>query len=103
MTCQQKKCLEFDVFAYSKSDRNVSPAGKVYVKINKLVTRDMLTILLKHKLPKGMNYNIDYFVFQDVNFCLQSICEMFRTLQKVNKYNEYSTLCLSMLDEMNDV
>lgn len=90
--------MEFDVFNYV-SNKSLASDGKVYVKMDKLFTRDMLVVLMKHKLPKGTSYNIEYFVFQNVDVCIRSICIMYRTLQKMQKYNEYCTLCLSMLED----
>lgn len=98
---QLKKELEFDVFNYvnNKSLNIPNVNGKVYVRIDKLFTRDMLQLLMKNKLPDGTYYNVEHFVFQNVDNCLKSVCEMFETLQLFDKYNEYSTLCLSMLKD----
>lgn len=98
---QLKKELEFDVFSYVNNKRVNIPNvnGKVYVRIDKLFTRDMLQLLMKNKLPNGTYYNVEHFVFQNVDNCLKSVCEMFETLQLFDKYNEYSTLCLSMLKD----
>lgn len=93
-----RKKMEFDVFSYT-SDKSLVSDGKVYVKMDKLFTRDMLVALMKHNLPKGTSYNIEYFVFPNVDVCMNSVYEMYRTLQKMQKYNEYCTLCLSMLED----
>lgn len=98
---QLKKDLEFDVFSYV-NDKEVNVPnvnGKVYVKIDRLFTRDMLQLLMRNKLPDGTNYNVEHFVFQNVDNCVKSVCEMYKTLQNIKKYNEYCTLCLSMLED----
>lgn len=97
MTYYRKKELEFDVFNYVKNTNMFQ--GKVYVQINKLFTQDMLVVLFKSKLPKGTRYNADYFVFENIDICMKSICEMYKSLQNIKKYQDYSTLCLSMLQQ----
>lgn len=92
-----KKDLEFDVFNYVKNTNTFQ--GKVYVQINKLFTQDMLVVLFKTKLPKGTRYNVDHFMFENVDTCMKSICEMYKSLQNIKKYQEYSTLCLSILQQ----
>jgi hypothetical protein len=97
MTYQLKKKMEFDVFNYVKNSNTSN--GKVYVKIDKLLTRNMLIVLLNNKLPEGTYHNLDYFIFENADVCLKSVCEMYKTLQKMESYNTYCTLCLSMLED----
>lgn len=93
---QLKKELEFDVF---NNNKTILSNRKVYVNIDKLFTRDMLFVLMKSKLPDGTNYDVNYFVFKNVEVCMKSVCEMYKRLQKMKKYHAYSTLCLSMLED----
>lgn len=95
------KDLEFDVFNYV-DNKHYKRNGKVYVRIEKLFTREMLLVLLKTQLPTGTKYNIDHFVFQNVDVCMTSICEMYKSLQKIKKFTEYSTVCLSMLKDTEE-
>jgi hypothetical protein len=86
--------LEFDVFEYlrigSKSDNQIK-TQKIYVRIDKLFTEKMLSILLKHRLPNGAQYYVNYFVFEDVDICMHCLYKMYEVLQQTSKYRAYAT------------
>lgn len=91
---QLKQHLEFDVFEYLRCGNKANThltTNKVYVRIDKLFTKKMLSILLQHKLPNGTQYNVNHFVFADIDICMYCLYKMFETLQQTNKYRPYAT------------
>lgn len=97
---QLPKELEFDVFEYVKTCKNTALiTDTVYVKASSLFTDEMISVLVKHKLPSGTCYSVGYFVFNDIESCISCVIKMFETLQEIDEYKEYSVNSIRALKE----